>query len=776
MRQFLVSLSALLALPLFAIEPKDASAEYLRLQKWQFSQPVTLTAPVTITRDTATWTLTSGSVRTMEPAADGLVSGFVFEGQGTFRMTIPDRYEVAQLRRFSKRDAIESIEQPFTQLVLRTSDPAVAKLVPAGAAPYAPHSPASKRHESWLVDTFEDIDARILAAQLNPGDVQFTADIKSADFDWLTYHYDSAAPEEISLVHTDSRGPETWISLDRPEHRSPDGRPSETALRASLDHIDVKADLTKNGRELVGTNYQRMLDGEYVVEATFTGLAGDTSALRLGLAPSAREVTAFDATTNAQLTVFRDHIGKRTINLENKYYDDEFVVVLDKPLRKGETQKIRFTYQLETANYAPGRSWYPTIPDSFTQKHTARLELTVRKRNELRAMGKMEKRTEEGNTETSIWVVDRPAKMITFSTATRFEEVKVQADNIPPVFSFGPDFQFTNKKKLHNVAADVANSMQFFQILLGSNVPAEQYYVTSIAAGHGQAFDGFLHMTEWTYESEHPGASELFRAHEVAHAWWGHKVGWKSYRDQWLSEAFAEYSAMLFVRNFVKGGDKYFDEILRTYEGIVHGNLAGGFSKFNRPWLIEMNHHYRSRLGPIGHGWRASTNEVPAGYTIQTYHKGPLVVHMLRTIIGMRTGSDDAFFKTLKDFLTEYDGKAASTEDFRRVLERNLGGTDMGWFFDSWVYRADIPSYTWKYSVKPDADKFLLTIDIERRDVPEDFVAFIPVRVDFGGGKHGYVYIANKQSKQSITQKMPMKPVKVEFAPDSSLLALIKRN
>jgi hypothetical protein len=764
-----------LTLPLFGLDPADARAEYDRLQKWHFSQPAPLAAPVTITRDTATWTLASGTVRTMEPSADGLVSGFIFEGQGTFRMTIPDRYELAQLRRFSRRDDLEAIDQPFTQLVVRTSDASAAKLVPAGAAPYAPYGPATKRHESWLVDTFEDIDARIVAALLNAGDVQFTADMKTADFGWLAYHYDSAAPEEISVARIDGRGPEVWISLDRPDERAKDGRPAAGALRASLGHIDVKADLTKAGRDTVGTNWQRTLNGKYVVESTFTGLAADTRALRLALLPSAKDVKAFDAASGAELTVFRDHIGKRTIEVDNRYYDDELVLVLATPLRQGEQQKIRFEYQLETANFAPGRAWYPTIPDSFEQKHTARLELTVRRKNELRAMGRMEKRIENGETETSVWIVDRPTKMVTFSTATRFEEVKVTPNSIPPVISFGPDFQFTNTTRLRNVAADVANSMQFFQGLLGSNVEAEHYYVTSIAAGHGQAFDGFLHMTEWTFTSEHPGASELFRAHEVAHAWWGHKVGWKTYRDQWLSEAFAEYSAMLFVRNFVKGGEKYFDEILRSYEGIVKGNLAGGFSKFNRPWLIEMNRNYRDRLGPIGHGWRASTNEVPAGYTIQTYCKGPLVVHMLRTIIAMRTGSDEAFFKTLKDFLREYDGKAASTEDFRRVLERNLN-TDMGWFFDSWIYRAEIPSFTWSYAVKPEGDAFQLTVDIERRDVPDGFVTFIPIRLEFDGDKHGYVYIANKQAKQTVTQKIPMKPKNVLFAPDSSLLASIKRN
>jgi aminopeptidase N len=42
-----------------------------------------------------------------------------------------------------------------------------------------------------------------------------------------------------------------------------------------------------------------------------------------------------------------------------------------------------------------------------------------------------------------------------------------------------------------------------------------------------------------------PGATffKIVAPHEVAHQWWGHAVGWKSYRDQWMSEGFAEFSA-----------------------------------------------------------------------------------------------------------------------------------------------------------------------------------------------------------------------------------------
>ena len=39
----------------------------------------------------------------------------------------------------------------------------------------------------------------------------------------------------------------------------------------------------------------------------------------------------------------------------------------------------------------------------------------------------------------------------------------------------------------------------------------------------------------------------FFLAHEVAHQWWGHAVGWKNYHEQWISEGFAQYFAALYA-------------------------------------------------------------------------------------------------------------------------------------------------------------------------------------------------------------------------------------
>ena len=48
-------------------------------------------------------------------------------------------------------------------------------------------------------------------------------------------------------------------------------------------------------------------------------------------------------------------------------------------------------------------------------------------------------------------------------------------------------------------------------------------------------------------------------SHETAHQWWGNIVAWRSYRDQWLSEGFAEYSGVLYTAIRAKSG-----RLLRT--------------------------------------------------------------------------------------------------------------------------------------------------------------------------------------------------------------------
>jgi hypothetical protein len=56
------------------------------------------------------------------------------------------------------------------------------------------------------------------------------------------------------------------------------------------------------------------------------------------------------------------------------------------------------------------------------------------------------------------------------------------------------------------------------------------------------------------------GYFKVVTPHEVAHQWWGHTVGFGSYRDQWMSEGFADASAALYLQAvYTKEPQRYLD-------------------------------------------------------------------------------------------------------------------------------------------------------------------------------------------------------------------------
>ena len=61
---------------------------------------------------------------------------------------------------------------------------------------------------------------------------------------------------------------------------------------------------------------------------------------------------------------------------------------------------------------------------------------------------------------------------------------------------------------------------------------------------------GFLDTTQQHFMGLRPEDMywKVVTPHEVAHQWWGQTVGFRSYRDQWMSEGFANTSASIFLQ------------------------------------------------------------------------------------------------------------------------------------------------------------------------------------------------------------------------------------
>ena len=204
------------------------------------------------------------------------------------------------------------------------------------------------------------------------------------------------------------------------------------------------------------------------------------------------------------------------------------------------------------------------------------------------------------------------------------------------------------------------------------------------------------------------------------------------------------------------------------------GSLRSSFSQFSRPGLSLLNKRALDRVGPIGHGYRCIVGEAPTAYFSQVYKKGAFVLHMLRVLLREKTGSDEAFLAVLRTFVDRYSDASPTTADFQAVLT-DLQPTDWSWFFDQWVYGAEIPTYLWSYEVTKAPEGYVLKVHVEQEDVGPDFKMVVPIRAQFGGGEDGTVLAFVDQPTKDFEYPLDRKPSKVLFNPDHSVLAKVKK-
>jgi len=159
------------------------------------------------------------------------------------------------------------------------------------------------------------------------------------------------------------------------------------------------------------------------------------------------------------------------------------------------------------------------------------------------------------------------------------------------------------------------------------------------------------------------GFPEFFLAHELAHQWWGHGVGWANYHEQWVSEGFAQYFAALYAEH--KHGSAVMEPMLRQF----------------RRWTLEV-----SDQGPISLGYRLGQMKGDRQiFRALVYNKTAGVLHMLRRLIG-----DDAFFEGLRRLYGDRRLEKAGTPEVQAAFEA-AAGRPLGRFFQQWIGDARLP-------------------------------------------------------------------------------------
>lgn len=377
----------------------------------------------------------------------------------------------------------------------------------------------------------------------------------------------------------------------------------------------------------------------------------------------------------------------------------------------------------------------------------------------LATIGRRVESTVAGKVETSRWETEAPTGQASFNIGV-LRESRITDPRIPPVTVQVNDAARRVQRssaKLEDaeaeVGADVANSLAFFTRVFGPPL-FSHYYATEIPYGHGQAFPGLIHLSRATFQStQDDGANEVFRAHEMAHQWWGIGVAPVDYRDAWLAEGFSEFAGMWYMQLILNDNEKYFKQL----------ETAGR--------EIRRVHH---DAPPIAMGYRIAQAE-PEHYATVVYRKGAWVVHMLRNLmLDFRTMSEDRFSAMMADFYATYRGRRASTGDFQRTVEKHFG-LSMDWFFNQWVRGTAVPTYTLSWQTEPQADgKLLLRFRVRQEKVPPDFIMPVPLQIEFPDGSRATIRVNVRGEKVEGELPVPGQPVRLTLNPLQSVLADVK--
>lgn len=331
-------------------------------------------------------------------------------------------------------------------------------------------------------------------------------------------------------------------------------------------------------------------------------------------------------------------------------------------------------------------------------------------------------------------------------------------DASPPAVVVPPD----PLARLRTVATDVATSLQLFSTLFGPPV-MKTLTVAPIPGTFGQGFPGLVYLSTFAYIDplSRPAAlrsareqvffSDLMVPHEVAHQWWGSIIMSRRVEDEWLLEALANYSSLLWLEK--KKGAKEMANVLDSYRAEL-------LSKDPDGTVYEA-------AGPIIWGQRLPGWPNSGAWRVISYGKGTWILHMLRRRMG-----DDAFFKLLAELRRRYESKSVTSADFM-ALARELRPAGMApevidTFFENWVYSTGIPELKLRYSIKGVAPAVRLSGTVVQSGAGDDFALDTPVEVQFAKGPSQTIWVRTAGDERNFAANLRQVPVRV-LIPDEIL-------
>lgn len=717
-------------------------------------------------RDAATFHLHSGTV-CFVPAVQGKVTGAVFAGDGSMSLDPPVAMERRQLSLLTKSS---EFAEDFNGMVMRFTDSTYEEIKKAGVTSTTPcASGLLKDTQNALRHNPElkyNLDARILQDVLStePGGL-FFAFIQGKHYDSKELFMIDARgaigvdPEEVELTTYDDNNLGSWAAFHlAKEYKSGTASSSEKNGVIHIEHQLLDTTIERNA-ELTGratTSFVSRFNGLRVVPFRLFPTLRVQSVMLEGGQP---------------LSFIQ----------EDKNDDADFSVILPKALSAGEKCVIVTTYAGKGAvtntgggNYYPvaREDWYPNeIGDALSDYTSFDITFHIPKGMKIAATGTPVSDKVEGKEDVSVWKSEVPQTLAGFN----FGQFKMQDAKVPgtdfDVQSFAneepPDWVKAIQERasgdepvgmgqeqtsmpmgnmgttsmLKTALTEAEASVQLYTAYFGPD-PYNRVAVTQqTACNYGQSWPTLVWLPICSFfdATVRHGLNidwgvgsywSVVGPHEIAHQWWGQNVGIASYRDNWLSEGFADMSASLFLQVAEKDQKKYLTFWNEERKAVVDKNRFGF-----RP----------NDVGPLTMGYRLVTSRTGIDVARELiYPKGAYILQMIRMMMWNRQTGDKDFIALMHDYSKTYSGRAASTEDFKAMVEKHLtpemnvmGNGKVDWFFNEYVYGTQLPSYSFTSSFDKDAQgNIVFHYDLNQSGVDNNFVMLVPVYFEVSEGHY----------------------------------------
>jgi Peptidase family M1 domain len=755
------------------ISAANSDGTYQQLRHIKLSGDAVSVNNLVLKRDAATFHLRSGTVCFVTPVL-GRVTGAVFVGDGNMTLTPPNSDEATSLKRLTKGD---EFSEDFNHLVLRFTDLTYDQIKKAG-------TPGSGGCDAGLLEDSQhitrkklnyNISARILQDLLNAQEGGFfVAFVHGKHYDdKLLYFIDpdgavGVAPEQVELLSWGENKSGSWTSFYlSPEYRSGLGPASQPTSGIHIDSQQLETTIEKNAH----------LTGK--ASTTIVSEANGLRVVGLNLFPTLR-VESVRGQDGQALSFIQ----------EDKDDDPDFYVILPKALSRGDKYTIVTAYGGKDAvknegsgNYYPiaRENWYPSRGGGLGDYSKFAMTFRIPKGMKMAATGSLVSETTDAGQNVTVWKSDTAQPTAGFQFGNMKEEdakltspdflIAAYANEEPPDWALnlrgGAMGNLSTISMMKEPLSQAQYAIGLYEGYFGP-LPFKRLNLTQqTACNYGQSWPGLVWLPICSfYDSTVRHVLGLdfsdniywkvVTPHEVAHQWWGQTVGFDSYRDQWMSEGFADFSASLFLQSaYGKNGQKEFINFWNEERKSLTERNAEGFRAID--------------VGPVTMGYRTSNSKTGNIGARLIYPKGAYILHMIRMMMWDRQDGDQNFKEMMQDFVKTYQGRPATTEDFKTMVEKHMnaqmksfGEGSMDWFFNEYVYGTALPSYRLDAAIFDNGANgdVIFNIKLTQSGVDDKFRMLVPIYIELASGQMYFLGRARMIGNSAYEQKIPLKGLK----------------